>query len=85
MLKSAPCETRLDTLRKRTKGFLMRDQEASVEKNRCMNIREGQIREKYGVRDPRQKCKEKREENGMCIPGLVACSWEQGIRKGKLE
>lgn len=45
----------------------MRDQEASVEKNGCMNIRE-----EYGMRDPRQKCKEKREENGMYILGLVA-------------
>lgn len=73
MLKSAPCETRVDNLRTRkTKGFLMRDEEASVKKNRCMNIREDQIRKEYDMRDPRQKCKEKREENGMCIPGLGA-------------
>lgn len=37
-----------------------------------MNIREDQIRKEYDMRDPRQKCKEKREENGMCIPGLGA-------------
>lgn len=73
MLKSAPYETRVDNLRTRkTKGFLMRDEEASVKKNRCMNIREDQIRKEYDMRDPRQKCKEKREENGMCIPGLGA-------------
>lgn len=37
-----------------------------------MNIREDQIRQEYDMKDPRQKCEEKREENGMCIPGLGA-------------